>query len=69
MRNYPAKIGLTRDYLAHSARATFTATALQNGVQPRDMQNAARRRDPSTMKLCDRLDYNPEIAISFMATY
>jgi len=69
VRKYAAQIGLTRGYSAHSMRATFITTALENGAQLEDVQKAAGHRDPSTTKLYDRRGYNPERAASFFATY
>ena len=69
VRKYAAKIGLPRGYSAHSMRATFITTALENGAQLEDVQKAAGHRDPSTTKLYDRRGYNPEKAASFFATY
>ena len=57
------------DISAHSMRATFITTALENGAQLEDVQKAAGHRDPSTTKLYDRRGYNPEKAASFFATY
>jgi integrase/recombinase XerD len=58
-----------RGYSAHSMRATFITTALENGAQLEDVQKAAEHRDPGTTKLYDRRGYNPEKAASFFATY
>ena len=69
VRKYAASIGLDRGYSAHSMRATFITTALENGAQLEDVQKAAGHRDPSTTKLYDRRHYNPEKAASFFATY
>ena len=69
VRKYAGKIGLDRGYSAHSMRATFITTALENGAQLEDVQKAAGHRDPSTTKLYDRRGYNPEKAASFFATY
>jgi site-specific recombinase XerD len=69
VRKFAAKIGLDRGYSAHSMRATFITTALENGAQLEDVQKAAGHRDPSTTKLYDRRGYNPEKAASFFATY
>ena len=69
VRKYAASIGLMRGYSAHSMRATFITTALENGAQLEDVQRAAGHRDPSTTKLYDRRGYNPEKAASFFATY
>ena len=59
VRKYAAQIGLARGYSAHSMRATFITTALENGAQLEDVQKAAGHRDPSTTKLYDRRGYNP----------
>ena len=69
VRKYAARLGLDRGYSAHSMRATFITTALENGAQLEDVQKAAGHRDPSTTKLYDRRGYNPEKAASFFATY
>lgn len=69
VRKYAAQIGLKRGYSAHSMRATFITTALENGAALEDVQKAAGHRDPSTTKLYDRRGYNPEKAASFFATY
>ena len=69
VRRYAGRIGLTRGYSAHSMRATFITTALENGASLEDVQKAAGHRDPSTTKLYDRRGYNPEKSASFFATY
>ena len=69
LRRHAAAIGLGHGYSAHSMRATFITTALENGAQLEDVQKAAGHRDPSTTKLYDRRGYNPEKAASFFATY
>ena len=69
LRKHARKIGLERGFSAHSMRATFITTALENGAQLEDVQKAAGHRDPSTTKLYDRRGYNPEKAASFFATY
>jgi integrase/recombinase XerD len=69
VRKNAVALGLDRGYSAHSMRATFITTALENGAQLEDVQKAAGHRDPSTTKLYDRRGYNPEKAASFFATY
>jgi len=69
VRKHASALGLDRGYSAHSMRATFITTALENGAQLEDVQKAAGHRDPSTTKLYDRRAYNPEKAASFFATY
>ncbi|HXO33016.1 MAG TPA: tyrosine-type recombinase/integrase [Candidatus Acidoferrales bacterium] len=62
-------MGLTRGYSAHSMRATFITTALENGATLDDVQRAAGHAEPSTTKLYDRRGYNPEKSASYFATY
>ena len=69
VRKYAGALGLDRGYSAHSMRATFITTALENGAQLEDVQKAAGHRAPATTKLYDRRGYNPEKAASFFATY
>jgi integrase/recombinase XerD len=69
LRKHAAAIGLTRGYSAHSMRATFITTALENGATLDDVQRAAGHSEPSTTKLYDRRGYNPEKSASFFATY
>jgi integrase/recombinase XerD len=69
LRKYARSIGLERGYSAHSMRATFITTALDNGASLEDVQPAAGHADPSTTKLYDRRGYNPEKSASFFANY
>ncbi|HUN59564.1 MAG TPA: tyrosine-type recombinase/integrase [Candidatus Binataceae bacterium] len=69
LRKHAAAIGLTRGYSAHSMRATFITTALENGATLDDVQRAAGHAEPGTTKLYDRRGYNPEKSASFFATY
>lgn len=69
LRKYARRIGLDRGYSAHSMRATFITTALDNGASLEDVQRAAGHADPSTTKLYDRRGYNPEKSASFFANY
>jgi integrase/recombinase XerD len=69
LRKYARRIGLERGYSAHSMRATFITTALDNGASLEDVQSAAGHADPSTTKLYDRRGYNPEKSASFFANY
>ena len=69
VRKFAGKIGLDRGYSAHSMRATFITTALENGASLEDVQRAAGHREPGTTKLYDRRGYNPEKSASFFATY
>lgn len=69
LRKYAARLGLGRGYSAHSMRATFITTALENGASLEQVQKAVGHRDPSTTKLYDRRGYNPEKSAAFFATY
>jgi len=69
VRKFAYRIGLDRGYSAHSMRATFITTALDNGCNLEDVQRAAGHADPSTTKLYDRRGYNPEKSASFFANY
>jgi integrase/recombinase XerD len=70
LRKYAHKgLGKTRGYSAHSMRATFITTALENGANLEDVQEAVGHADPSTTKQYDRRGFNPEKAASFFANY
>lgn len=69
LRKHARAIGISRGYSAHSMRATFITTALENGCSLEDVQRAAGHREPGTTKLYDRRGYNPEKSASFFATY
>ena len=69
LRKHAKAIGMDRGYSAHSMRATFITTALENGASLEDVQRAAGHREPGTTKLYDRRGYNPEKSASFFATY
>jgi integrase/recombinase XerD len=69
LRHYAKTAGLDRGYSAHSMRATFITTALDNGASLEDVQRDVGHADPSTTKLYDRRGYNPEKSASFFAVY
>jgi site-specific recombinase XerD len=69
LRKHATVMGLGRGYSAHSMRATFITTALENGATLDDVQRAAGHAEPGTTKLYDRRGYNPEKSASFFATY
>lgn len=69
LRKYAAAAGLGKGYSAHSMRATFITTALNNGASLEDVQRDVGHADPSTTKLYDRRGHNPERSASFFATY
>jgi integrase len=69
LRKYAANVGLGGGYSAHSMRATFITTALNNGASLEDVQRDVGHADPGTTKLYDRRGHNPERSASFFATY
>jgi integrase/recombinase XerD len=69
LREHARTSGLDRGCSAHSMRATFITTALENGCSLEDVQRAAAHREPTTTRLYDRGGYNPEKSASFFATY
>lgn len=62
-------LGMQRGFSAHSMRATFITTALDNGAPLEDVQRDVGHADPSTTKLYDRRGHNPEKSASFFANY
>jgi len=62
-------LGITNGFSAHSMRATFITTALKNGADIEDVQQAVGHAQISTTKLYDKRGYNPERAASFFANY
>ena len=69
LRKHATAIGLGPGFSAHSMRATFITTALENWGTLDDVQRAAGHSESSTTKLYDRRGYNPEKSTSFYATY
>lgn len=69
LRKYARLAGLDHGYTAHSMRATFITTALNNGANLEDVQRDVGHADPSTTKLYDRRGHNPEKSASFFAVY
>jgi integrase/recombinase XerD len=47
LRKYAKAIGIARGYSAHSMRATFITTALENGCSLEDVQRAAGHSEPA----------------------
>jgi hypothetical protein len=60
----PGPQGLDQGYSAHSMRATFITTALENGASAEGTQT----RGSGTIKPYDRRGYNPEKSATFFAT-
>jgi site-specific recombinase XerD len=69
LKTFAGVIGIERGYSAHSMRATFITTALDNGANLEDVQRDVGHADPSTTKLYDRRGHNPDKSASFFANY
>lgn len=69
LKKYSKKLRQPAGYSAHSMRATFITTALDNGASLEDVQRDVGHADPSTTKLYDRRGHNPEKSASFFANY
>lgn len=69
LKKYSRRLHLPEGFSAHSMRATFITTALDNGANLEDVQRDVGHADPATTKLYDRRGHNPEKSASFFATY
>lgn len=69
LHKYAKAAGLDRGYSAHSMRATFITTAMQNGASLEDVQRDVGHANPTTTKLYDRRGHNPENSAAFFAVY
>lgn len=69
LKRYCRELGIEGRFSAHSMRATFITTALENGASLEDVQEAAGHADPATTKLYDRRRYNPERSAAFRTSY
>ena len=62
-------LGHTRGFSAHSCRATFATTALENKCPLEDVQKTLGHVDSRTTKLYDKRGDNPERSATFFANY
>ena len=70
VRKYVEKaLGHTRGFSAHSCRATFATTALENKCPLEDVQKTLGHVDSRTTKLYDKRGDNPERSATFFANY
>ena len=69
LKKYSRGLKQPAGFSAHSMRATFITTALDNGANLEDVQRDVGHADPSTTKLYDRRGHNPEKSASFFASY
>jgi integrase/recombinase XerD len=61
--------GIQGHFTAHSMRATFITTALENGAPLDAVQRAVGHACPTTTQLCDRRPYHPSRSAAFYANY
>jgi integrase/recombinase XerD len=54
LQKFSKQLKLEHGYSAHSMRATFIATALENDAKLEDVQRTVGHADPSTTQLYDR---------------
>lgn len=69
LKKYSRQLHHQSGFSAHSMRATFITTALDNGANLEDVQRDVGHADPATTKLYDRRGHNPEKSASFFANY
>jgi site-specific recombinase XerD len=66
---YAEQLGLGQGYAAHSMRATFITTALENGAKLEDVQRTVGHADPSTAQLYDRDRFTPQRSAALVVEY
>jgi site-specific recombinase XerD len=69
LHTYVKRLGFGRGYSAHSMRATFITTALDNGVSLEDVQRTVGHADPSTTQLYDRRRFLPAKSAALVVRY
>ena len=62
-------MGVVDGYSAHSMRAMFATTVLENDADIEEVQYAMGHADMSTTKLYERRRHNPEKAAAYFANY
>jgi integrase/recombinase XerD len=69
LKHYARKAKVKGRFSAHSMRATFITTALDNGASLERVQEAAGHANPGTTKLYDRRGFKPNESAAFFASY
>jgi integrase/recombinase XerD len=69
VQSYVQQLGLGPGYAAHSMRATFITTALENGATLEDVQRTVGHADPATTQLYDRRRFLPTKSAALMVAY
>jgi len=69
LKKYCRQVDLPLGFSAHSMRATFITTALQNGASLEDVQRDVGHADPTTTKLYDRRGHNTYLEGTYSEIY
>jgi integrase/recombinase XerD len=69
LKRYARAAKVKGRFSAHSMRATFITTALDNGASLERVQEAAGHANPATTKLYDRRGFKPAESAAFFANY
>jgi integrase/recombinase XerD len=69
VQTYVQQLGLGPGYAAHSMRATFITTALENGAKLEDVQRTVGHADRSTTQLYDRRRFLPTKSAALVVDY
>jgi integrase/recombinase XerD len=69
VQTYVQQLGFGPGYAAHSMRATFITTALENGAKLEDVQRTVGHADPATTQLYDRRRFLPTKSAALMVDY
>lgn len=69
VKKYARQVGLQVGISAHSMRATFATTALENGCELAHVQDALGHADPSTTRMYDKRKLKPEKSPAFHTNY
>lgn len=69
VKKYARQVGLPIEICAHSMRATFATTALDNGCELAHVQDALGHADPSTTRMYDKRKLKPEKSPAFHTNY
>jgi integrase/recombinase XerD len=69
LQKFSKQLKLEHGYSAHSMRATFITTALENDAKSEDVQRTVGHADPSTTQLYDRRRFTPTNSAALMVKY
>jgi integrase len=69
LQKFSKQLKLEHGYSAHSMRATFITTTLENDAKSEDVQRTVGHADPSTTQLYDRRRFTPTKSAALMVKY